>query len=141
MRLGVPKERRVGESRVAVVPEVVGKLVARKVEVVVERGAGEGALIPDAAYAEAGAQVADKVNDAEIVVKVSPPEPDEVATYKKGAVVIGFLGPLTNPATTAALAEAGVTAFAMEAIPRISRAQSMDALSSQANVAGYKAAL
>jgi len=124
-----------------VVPEVVGKLVARKVEVVVERGAGEGALIPDAAYAEAGAQVADKVNDAEIVVKVSPPEPDEVATYKKGAVVIGFLGPLTNPATTAALAEAGVTAFAMEAIPRISRAQSMDALSSQANVAGYKAAL
>jgi NAD(P) transhydrogenase subunit alpha len=143
MRLGVPKETKEGENRVALVPEVVQRLGSRKLEIVVERGAGEGALIPDGAWEEAGAKVGERseVVGAEIVVKVSPPDPEEVSTYKRGALVIGFLGPLTNPATTRALAEAKATALAMELIPRISRAQAMDALSSQANVAGYKAAL
>jgi len=143
MRLGIPKERRAGEARVALVPEVVQRLAARNLEVLVERGAGEGALIADSAWEQAGATLCDAAQAlaAEIVVKVSPPDPQEVRSYRKGALVVGFLGPLTNPQTTRALAEAGVTALAMEAIPRISRAQAMDALSSQANVAGYKAAL
>src|SRR6266540_1627802 len=109
-------------------------------EVVIEADAGSAALIPDAAYEHAGASVGDPWK-ADVVVKVAPPTDDEIGRMRKGAVLIGFLAPLTKPAGVRALAEAGITGYAMESIPRISRAQSADALSSQANVAGYRAAL
>jgi NAD(P) transhydrogenase subunit alpha len=144
MLIGVPRETVKGERRVALVPEVVRKLVARGVEVVVEAGAGAGAIIPDALYEEAGAKVsADsaEVWRAPLVVKVSPPTETEVSALARGAVIVAFLNPLGDARSTRTLAAAGVTAFAMEAIPRISRAQSMDALSSQSNVTGYRAAL
>jgi NAD(P) transhydrogenase subunit alpha len=143
MRIGVPKETAPGETRVAIVPEVVTRLKAKGLEVAVQQGAGEGALLPDAAFTEAGAEVVDAAAawSADVVVKISPPSPEEVSQLASGSLLVGFLAPLTSPQTTRALAAAGATAFAMEAIPRISRAQSMDALSSQSNVAGYKAAL
>ncbi len=141
MRLGVPKETAEGERRVALVPEVVKKLVATGVDVVVQPGAGEHALIPDALYEAAGATLADDVWTADLVVKVAPPTPDEIGRLGESSVLIGFLAPLSSPDTASALASKGTTAFAMEAIPRISRAQAMDALSSQSNVAGYKAVL
>jgi len=140
MIVGVPKETVADERRVALVPEVVKRLKGKGLDVVVEAGAGEHALIPDALYTEAGATLGDPWA-ADVVVKVAPPSADEVARLRAGGVLVGFLTPLTAPDTTRALAQAGATAFAMEAIPRISRAQSMDALSSQSNVAGYKAAL
>ena len=152
MQIGVLKERAKGERRVALVPEVVRKLIAaggddeanRPVQVVVERGAGAGALIPDAQFEQAGATLTDDagaVYGSDVVVKVAPPSPEETARLKEGAVLIGFLSPLTNGEGVRALASAGVTSFALEAVPRISRAQSMDALSSQANIAGYRGAL
>jgi H+-translocating NAD(P) transhydrogenase subunit alpha len=144
MRVGVPKETAAGEHRVALVPEVVGKLKAKGLDVLVQSGAGAGALLPDDAFAQAGAQVvqdAAEVWRADAVVKISPPSAEEVALLGPQSILIGFLAPLTNTASTRALAEAKATALAMEAIPRISRAQAMDALSSQSNVAGYKAAL
>jgi H+-translocating NAD(P) transhydrogenase subunit alpha len=140
MKLGVPKESASGENRVAMVPEVVQRLGRSGVDVVVEPGAGAGARIPDAHYTEAGATIADPW-DADVVVKVAPPTDEEVGRLKQGSVFVGFLQPLTNPELAQALDQRGVTAFAMESIPRISRAQSMDALSSQANVGGYKAVL
>jgi H+-translocating NAD(P) transhydrogenase subunit alpha len=140
MRIGVPKETAAGERRVALVPEVVRKLTAKDHEVVVEAGAAEGALLPDEQYAEAGATIGDPWN-ADVVVKVAPPTADEIAKLGSDATMIGFLEPLTNPDGVRALAGAGVTAIAMEAIPRISRAQSMDALSSQANIGGYRSVL
>jgi H+-translocating NAD(P) transhydrogenase subunit alpha len=144
MRVGVPKETAAGEHRVALVPEVIGKLRARGLEVLVQRGAGAEALLPDDAFAAAGAQLGDDAAEvwrSEIVVKIAPPSEQEIAQLGSGSILIGFLAPLSSPSTTRALAAAKATAFAMEAIPRISRAQSMDALSSQSNVAGYKAAL
>ncbi|HEY7962197.1 MAG TPA: Re/Si-specific NAD(P)(+) transhydrogenase subunit alpha [Solirubrobacteraceae bacterium] len=144
MRVGVPKETTAGEHRVALVPEVVGKLKAKGLDVLVQSGAGADALLPDDAFAQAGAQIgadAKEIWGCEVVVKIAPPTPEEIAQLGAGSILIGFLAPLTSPQTTAALAQAKATAFAMEAIPRISRAQSMDALSSQSNVAGYKAAL
>jgi len=144
MQIGVPKESVAGERRVALVPEAVRKLTAQGHEVLVEREAGAGAMIPDAQFADAGAKVVEdpeSVFGADVVVKVAPPTADEIGRLKKGAVVIGFLAPLTNAEGVRALAAAGVTSFAMEAVPRISRAQSMDALSSQANIGGYRAAL
>jgi NAD(P) transhydrogenase subunit alpha len=144
MRVGVPKETVAGEHRVALVPEVVGKLKAKGLDVLVQRGAGAGALLPDDAFAAAGAQLSDDAAEvwrSDIVVKIAPPSEQEIAQLGAGSILIGFLAPLSSPATTRALAAAKATAFAMEAIPRISRAQSMDALSSQSNVAGYKAAL
>jgi H+-translocating NAD(P) transhydrogenase subunit alpha len=140
MVVGVPKETAPDERRVAMVPDVVKRLAAKDVEVVVEAGAGEAALIPDALFEEAGAKIGDPWS-ADVVVKVAAPSSEELGKLSDSAVLIGFLAPLTSPDTTRALADAGATAFAMEAIPRISRAQSMDALSSQSNVAGYKAAL
>jgi H+-translocating NAD(P) transhydrogenase subunit alpha len=140
MVVGVPKETAPDERRVAMVPDVVKRLAAKDVEVVVEAGAGEAALIPDALFEEAGAKIGDPWS-ADVVVKVAAPSPEELGKLSDNAVLVGFLAPLTSPETTRALADAGATAFAMEAIPRISRAQSMDALSSQSNVAGYKAAL
>src|ERR1700686_4819313 len=144
MRVGVPKETAAEEHRVALVPEVVGKLKAKGLDVVVQSGAGADALLPDEAFVDAGAQMSSDANEvwgAEIVVKIAPPTSQESGQLGAGSVLIGFLAPLTSPQTTSALAQAKATAFAMEAIPRISRAQSMDALSSQSNVAGYKAAL
>ncbi len=127
----------------ALVPEVVKKLVGQGLEVVVERGAGDGALIPDATYEEAGATLADAgaVWAAEVVVKVAPPSAEESARLGSESVLIGFLAPLSGGEGVRAIASSGATSFAMEAVPRISRAQSMDALSSQSNVAGYRAAL
>jgi NAD(P) transhydrogenase subunit alpha len=147
MRIGVPKETAEGERRVALVPEIVRKLAnppgedAHGAEILVQRGAGEGALIPDAQFEEAGARIVDDPWDADVVVKVAPPSGEETARLKGDSVLIGFLAPLTDAAGVRALAQSGATAFAMELIPRISRAQSMDALSSQSNVGGYRAAL
>jgi H+-translocating NAD(P) transhydrogenase subunit alpha len=144
MRVGVPKETAAGEHRVALVPEVVGKLKSRGLEVLVQRGAGAGALLPDGAFQSAGAQLSDdaaEVWGCDVVVTIAPPAPAEIGLLGEGSLLIGFLAPLTSPLTTRALADARATALAMEAIPRISRAQSMDALSSQSNVAGYRAAL
>jgi len=144
MRIGVPKETAAGEHRVALVPEVVSKLKAKGLEVVVQDGAGADALLPDAAFVEAGATMtadASEVWGSDVVVTIAPPDPEQIRALGSGSILIGFLAPLSSPQTTRALAAAGATAFAMEAIPRISRAQSMDALSSQSNVAGYKAAL
>jgi NAD(P) transhydrogenase subunit alpha len=140
MKVGVVRESTDGERRVALVPEVVRRLAGRGIDVVVESGAGAGAMLSDEAFTEAGATVGDPWQ-ADVVVKVAPPTDGEVGKLRQGGVLVGFLAPLTSPQTVSALASAGVTAFAMEAIPRISRAQSMDALSSQSNVAGYRAAL
>jgi H+-translocating NAD(P) transhydrogenase subunit alpha len=140
MNVSVPKETAAGERRVALVPEVAGRLVQDGLEVTVEPGAGEGAHHPDAAYEEAGARSGDGFS-GDVVVKVAPPSADEIGRLAQGSVLIGFLQPLTAADTVRALAERGVTSFAMEAIPRITRAQSMDALSSQATVSGYRAAL
>jgi H+-translocating NAD(P) transhydrogenase subunit alpha len=142
MKVSVPKESAAGERRVALVPDVVGRLVSIGLELAIEEGAGEGAHHSDSAYEEAGATVSQGVGfSGDVVAKVGTPTPDEIGRLRRGAVLIGFLQPLTSAETTRALADAGVTAFAMEAIPRITRAQSMDALSSQATVAGYRAAL
>jgi proton-translocating NAD(P)+ transhydrogenase subunit alpha len=140
MRIGVPKETAEGERRVALVPEVVRKLSGAGHEVVIEAGAGEQALLPDALYTDAGAQIGDPYG-ADVVVRVAVPSEEEVAKLRDGQILIGFLAPLTKPELKDRLRSAGVQALAMESIPRISRAQSMDALSSQANVGGYKAAL
>jgi NAD(P) transhydrogenase subunit alpha len=151
MRIGVPKETVEGERRVALVPEVVGKLIrgsgaegASGIEVIVQRGAGAGALIPDQAFEDAGATLVDDAGsafDAEVVVKVAAPDAEEISKLGSDSVLIAFLGPLTNGEGVAAIARTGATSFALEAVPRISRAQSMDALSSQANIAGYRSAL
>src|SRR5919106_1226372 len=140
MNVSVPKETASGERRVALVPEVVERLGGGGVSVTVERGAGEAAHQPDDAYERAGATLGDGWS-GEVVAKVAPPSGEEVGRLGRGTVLVGFLQPLTAHDTVRALAEAGVTSFAMEAIPRITRAQSMDALSSQATVGGYRAAL
>ena len=143
MKVGVPNQAAEGESRVSLVPDIVKKLGAKGIEVVVESGAGETAHLPDSAYEEAGASVgpAEAAWGAEVVALVRPPSSDEIGRLSQGSVLIGFLDPLTAPDTTRALASAGVTSFAMEAIPRITRAQAMDALSSQSTVGGYRAVL
>ena len=141
MRIGVPKESADGERRVALVPDVVRKLAAQGHEVVLEPGAGSQAGIPDALFEEAGATLGGGAWEADVVAKVAPPRGEEVGALKADSVLVGFLAPLTNGAGNQAIAKTGATAFAMEAIPRISRAQSMDALSSQATVSGYRAVL
>src|SRR5919201_343647 len=141
MRVGVPTESAAGERRVALVPEVVARLASGGFEVLVERGAGERASFPDASYEEAGAALVDDPYEAEVMVKVQKPSADEAARLRDGQVVIGFLQPLTDREGVERLAGRGVVAFAMESIPRITRAQPMDALSSQSTVAGYKAVL
>jgi H+-translocating NAD(P) transhydrogenase subunit alpha len=140
MRVGVARETTQGERRVALVPETAGKLAAAGFEVVVEAGAGAAASFPDDAYTGAGAALGDAWA-ADAVVKVRKPSPDETARLRDGQLLIGFLDPLADRAGVEALAARGVVAFAMESIPRITRAQAMDALSSQATVGGYKAAL
>ncbi|MDT5094250.1 MAG: H+-translocating transhydrogenase subunit alpha [Mycobacterium sp.] len=138
--IGVVRESSDGERRVALVPKAAAGLTGRGLAVVVESGAGEGALLPDHLYTEAGATIGDAWS-ADIVVKVAPPTPEEVKKLRDGQTLIGFLAPLDSDSPVPALRDAGVTGFALESIPRISRAQAMDALSSQANVSGYKAAL
>jgi NAD(P) transhydrogenase subunit alpha len=143
MKLGVPNQSAQGERRVALVPETAKKLSTRGVETVVEAGAGELAHFPDSAYTDAGATIgsAQDAWGADVVALVRTPSSEEIGQLGSGSVLIGFLAPLTSAETTRALADKGVTAFAMEAIPRISRAQSMDALSSQASIGGYRAVL
>jgi NAD(P) transhydrogenase subunit alpha len=139
MLVGVPKESIPGERRVALVPETIGRL-GDGIEVVVEAGAGEHAGFPDSAYREAGAAIGDPWT-ADAVVKVAAPTGSEAARLHEGQVLVAFLSPLTSADEIERLAGMGVHAFALESIPRITRAQPMDALSSQATVAGYKAAL
>jgi NAD(P) transhydrogenase subunit alpha len=143
MRIGIPKETTAGERRVAMVPDVARRLTAASHEVLVERGAGVPAAIPDAALEAAGAQLVDASAawGADVVAKVAKPADAEIGNLKGDSVLVGFLNPLGAGPTTSAIARTGATAFAMEAIPRISRAQSMDALSSQATVGGYLAVL
>jgi NAD(P) transhydrogenase subunit alpha len=150
MKIAVAKEIEVGERRVALVPDVVGRLVKQGLEVWVEAGAGDLSHFSDAAYESAGAKVlndgARLWGEADVVLKVSPPREredgqSEIDRLRPGAVLISFLNPLGEPSRIQRLAERGVTAISMEMIPRTSRAQSMDALSSQAGVAGYQAAL
>jgi NAD(P) transhydrogenase subunit alpha len=138
MRLGVPKETAAGERRVAIVPEIVSKLDG--IDIVVEAGAGAAASFTDESFTEAGATIGDPWA-AEVVAKVRKPSDDELERLRDGQVLIGFLQPLTDKDGIEKLASRGVTAFAMESIPRITRAQPMDALSSQATVSGYKAVL
>jgi NAD(P) transhydrogenase subunit alpha len=142
MKVGVPKETAAGERRVALVPDAAGRLVSDGFEVIVEPGAGAAAYFADEAFAEAGARLTESVyGEADAVLKVQRPSADEVAAIREGTVLIGFLQPLTDEGTIRRLGERGVIAFAMESIPRITRAQSMDALSSQSTVSGYKSVL
>ena len=142
MQIGIPAETRVGETRVAATPETIKKLIVGKHAVLVQSGAGVAASIPDADFQAAGAEIvataADVYQRAELVLKVRGPQVDEIAQLKKDQVLIGILNRF-DTAGLAALAKQGVTGFALEAAPRISRAQSMDVLSSQANIGGYKA--
>jgi len=145
MKIGVPKETVPRERRVALTPDAVASLVKEGLELVVERGAGDGAFFDDASYAKAGATIAPDAaslyGQADVVAKVQKPTPAEVDLLRDGAVLISFLQALTSPELMQRLAARRVTSFGMEGIPRISRAQKMDALSSQANIAGYKAVL
>jgi NAD(P) transhydrogenase subunit alpha len=143
MRIGVPQETLEGERRVALIPDSVKSLTGRGIDVTIESGAGTEAGFTDEMYTEAGADVGDAgaAWGADIVLRVAAPSTEDIGRVGQGKILIGFLAPLTAKDTTKALASGGVTSFAVEAIPRITRAQAMDALSSQANVAGYAAAL
>ena len=145
MKIGVAKETAPGERRVALVPEVLGKLTAAGLDVLVEQGAGDGAAIPDQAFVDAGATIVSAVElyaQSDAILRIQKPNESEVKVMRSGQAVLGLLTPLIDPATAAALAAQGVTAISLDAIPRtLSRAQTMDALSSQANVGGYKAVL
>jgi len=140
--VGVLTETAAKETRVAVVPEIATKLKAAGVRVLIERGAGAAAHFPDALYTDAElSDAATILGSADVLLKVQPPSVEELGALKKGAVVIGYMQAYARPDLVRALKDRGVTSFAMELVPRISRAQSMDALSSQASVAGYKAVL
>jgi len=140
--VGVLKETAAKETRVALVPEIASKLKALGIRVLIERGAGTAAHFPDSLYADAEfSDAATILGSADVILKVQPPTLTEVAALKKGAIIVGFMQAYARPDLVRALMERGITSFAMELVPRISRAQSMDALSSQASVAGYKAAL
>jgi NAD(P) transhydrogenase subunit alpha len=142
MRIAVAREAEAAESRVAATPETVKKMTGLGAEVAVEPGAGTKSGIPDADFTAAGAVVAEgAVGSADVVLKVRRPTSPELAGYKKGALVIAIMDPYGEDAALKAMAEAGVTAFAMELMPRITRAQIMDVLSSQANLAGYRAVI
>ena len=142
-RIAVPKETSPGERRVASVPSVVDRLIKLGTEVLVQSGAGEGAFIPDAEFK--GARIVDSaegvLREADVALTVQPPDEGMIDMMREGAVVIGFMQPYRYPERVVRMRDKKITSFAMELIPRISRAQSMDALSSQASVAGYKAAL
>jgi NAD(P) transhydrogenase subunit alpha len=143
VKIGVARETAPGEFRVALVPDALSKLAGAGLDVLVEEGAGDGALIPDSAFEAAGAKIVkrdDLYKDSDVILRVQKPSGDEVKRLRKGQAVIGLLQPLLDPQLMARLADAGVSAISLDAIPRtLSRAQTMDALSSQANVGGYKA--
>lgn len=145
MLIAIPKERRPHEGRVAASPDAVKKYTGLGFNVIVESGAGNAANLTDAMFKATGASIADSINaalkDADIILKVQPPLIEEVVLMKNGAVLIANLASLTNHDAVKHYADAGLTAFAMELMPRISRAQSMDILSSQSNLAGYKAVI
>ena len=144
MKIAVPKETAAGEHRVALVPDTVARLSDSGLDVAVEAGAGEAAWFPDAAYREAGATISsgsELYAGADVVVRVRKPSSDELEAMPEGVTLVAFLEPLTDTEGIEHLSQRGITGFAMEAIPRITRAQSMDALSSQSTVGGYKAAL
>ncbi len=145
MKLAVPKETKFKENRVALTPDVVKDLVKKGFEVNIESGAGMNSFFADEAYTAAGATiVADAKKlyaDADVILKVNAPSPEEIAGMKKDAILLSFLFAGTNPDVVSACCKAGISAFSVDAVPRISRAQKMDALSSQANLAGYKAVL
>jgi NAD(P) transhydrogenase subunit alpha len=145
MIIAIPKERRAGETRVAATPETVKKLKGLGLDVTVESGAGQLAHFSDADYSAAGATIAPDaataLKNADIVLKVRGPSDAEIASMKRGAILAALLSPATEKTAISKLAEAGIVAFAMEFLPRISRAQAMDVLSSQANLAGYKAVI
>lgn len=145
MRIAVPTETAAGESRVALVPESVARLVRAGAEVVVQRGAGAGARLSDAAYEEAGASLAEDLpsllRGADVVARVRKPSPEEAALLPEGVLLVGLLQPGSNDDVLPLLAQRGVVALALEKVPRITRAQSMDVLSSQSTVAGYKAVI
>ncbi|MFZ1089324.1 MAG: Re/Si-specific NAD(P)(+) transhydrogenase subunit alpha [Xanthobacteraceae bacterium] len=142
MRIAVARELEPGETRVAATPETVKKMKALGADVAVEPGAGANAGIPDAEFTTAGAAVASgAVKDADVVLKVRRPAPSELSGYKRGALVIAMMDPYGQDAAVQDMANAGIAAFAMELLPRITRAQTMDVLSSQANLAGYRAVI
>ena len=143
MRIAVPKEIKSGEKRVALVPDIISKLTKAGLEVVIETGAGVAAQYSDKQFSDAGAQVksSDVIAGADVVLSVQPLNPAQMKTLKKGAITISFLSPTTSSDSIEAAISAGVTAISLEMVPRISRAQSMDALTSQALCAGYKASL
>ena len=143
MHIGVPRETRARETRVAATPETVAKLVGLGYDVVVESGAGNGSSFPDEAYAEAGAAVgtAEEAWGADVVLRVNAPATDEIGRLRDGAVLVSLLSPALNPDLVEALAQRPITVLAMDAVPRISRAQSLDVLSSMANIAGYRAVI
>ncbi len=143
MRIAVPLEVKSGEKRVALVPDIISKLTKAGLEVVIEAGAGVAAQYSDKQFSDAGAQVksTDVIADADVVLSVQPLNPAQMKTLKKGAITISFLSPTTSTDSIEAAISAGVTAISLEMVPRISRAQSMDALTSQALCAGYKASL
>ncbi|MBT8400846.1 MAG: Re/Si-specific NAD(P)(+) transhydrogenase subunit alpha, partial [Rhodothermia bacterium] len=143
IRVGVPRETAAGERRVSLIPELVPKYEKAGFEMIVEKGAGEGAYFPDSAFTEKGAKIGtrDQVFAADVILKVQPPSKEELEELAKGSILVGFLSPLDSPEISAGLAEKGVTSFAMELVPRISRAQTMDALSAMASVGGYRAVL
>jgi NAD(P) transhydrogenase subunit alpha len=145
MKIAVPRETAPGETRAALTPAAVTALLAEGVEVIVQSGAGDGSFISDEAFREAGASIvpdaAALYGQADVMVRVGRPSDEETGMLKQGIILIGTLGTLSNPALAQRLAEAGVTAISMDSIPRITRAQSMDTLSSQATVGGYKAVL
>jgi NAD(P) transhydrogenase subunit alpha len=145
MKLAIPRERQEGEARVAASPETVKKLVGLGLDVTVETGAGEHASFADALYADAGAKIAaseaEALKDADLVFKVRAPLDEEIGLMKRGAMLAAILNPYDDKARIRKYADAGINAFAMEFMPRITRAQSMDVLSSQSNLAGYKAVI
>jgi len=144
MKLSVPKETKLKENRVALTPDVVKGLVKKGFEVIVESSAGVNSFYQDDAYITAGASIVDSAKcytEADVVLKVNAPLPEEIGKMKKDAILISFMFAATNPQLVEACSKAGISAFSMDAVPRISRAQKMDALSSQANLAGYKAVI
>lgn len=142
MKIGVPRETGEGERRVALVPSAVSRFSSAGIEIVIESGAGDESFFGDEQYEQSGAVVASSVYDlADLIVKVQGPTTDEIASLDEGTTLVGSLQPLVEHETIRSLADAGITSFSMDAIPRIARAQSMDVLSSMASLAGYKAAI
>jgi len=143
MILGVPKETKIKENRVALTPDVVKDLVKKGFEVVIESGAGLNSFYNDEAYTAVGGKIADKnaVYASDVVLKVNAPINEEASKMKKDAILLSFMWAATSPELIDACCKAGISAFSMDAVPRISRAQKMDALSSQANLGGYKAVM